>query len=108
MIQTPFKNLMRRMRSRRSSDSRQTHRDFALVQRLYRTFEHDLAMTQVRGLQFYVQNGTVTLYGIIRHELDRELLLSFIRQIPGVKGVVERLQVVDQLFQEDEAELSAE
>ncbi len=73
------------------------------MQRLFRTFEHDLELANMRGLQFYVQNGTVTLYGIIRHDLDRQLLISCVRQIPGVKGVVENLQVVDQLYQVDQA-----
>ncbi len=86
-------------------DSRQTLKDRTLAIRLYRTFERDLELTHIRGIHFYVQHGTVTLYGTIRHELDRELLVSLVRQMAGVKGVVEHLQVVDLPFQESDSAL---
>ncbi len=86
-------------------DSRQTLKDRTLAIRLYRTFECDLELTHIRGIHFYVQHGTVTLYGTIRHELDRELLVSLVRQMAGVKGVVEHLQVVDLPFQESDSAL---
>ena len=77
-----------------------TRKDRALTQRLFATFERDLELADVHGIHFYVQNGTVTLYGVVRHELDRELLLSLVRQVPGVKGVVEEFQLVDRRFQD--------
>jgi len=88
------------MRSRRTGDGRSTQSDKLLAQRLYRTFEHQAEHGQVRGIQFYVHNGTVTLYGTVRHDMDRDHLTASVRQVPGVKGVIERLQVVAPHYQE--------
>ena len=106
MITSSFKWSARRWRSRRFGDGRQTYQDKALAKRLYRMFERDMELANMRGIHFYVQDGTVTLYGAIRHELDRDLLVSFVRQIPGVKGIVENLQTVDPRYQHEEAELA--
>ena len=95
MIAKPLRRLTRRLRNPlRSRDDRQTLKDRALAHRLYATFERDLAMSDVRGLHFYVEGGVVTLYGTIRHELDHNLLLRSIRQVPGVKRIVtDKLEV---------------
>ena len=82
-------------------DAHPTQRDKTVTRRLYTAFERDLEMAEMRGLHFYVQNGTVTLYGAIRHTLDRDFLVAFVRQVPGVIGVVDQLQVVERRFQED-------
>lgn len=63
-------------------------------------FERDLELAEIHGIHFYVQNGIVTLYGTVRHELDRELLMSLVREMSGVKGVVTHLQLVDSRFQD--------
>lgn len=102
----PLRQLTRRLRGSGAADSRQTLKDRALAQRLFKTFERDLELARVRGIHFYVRSGTVTLYGTIRHELDRDLLVSLVRKIPGVKGVVEHLQVVHPPFQDADAELT--
>lgn len=107
MIAHHLQRLAKRWRGSAARDARQTVKDRALAQRLYKTFEEEMEVAQLRGIHFYVQNGVVTLYGAIRHELDRELLVSFVRQIPGVKGVVEHLQIVGARFQDDAAELDA-
>lgn len=91
--------LTRRIRERGNALTQRTGHDRALARRLYTTFERDLEVADVHGLHFYVSNGTVTLYGTIRSELDRDLLISVVRQVPGVKGVVTRLQFVDRRFQ---------
>ncbi|GIV61611.1 BON domain-containing protein [Rhodocaloribacter litoris] len=70
----------------------QTDRDRLLARRLYVNFERDLELADIRGIHFYVRDGIVTLYGIVRHELDRELLTSMVHQIPGVAGVVDHLE----------------
>ena len=89
-------------------DSRRTLTDKALAQRLCRTFERDLELSNVRGIHFYVKNSVVTLYGTIRHELDRALIVSFVEQIEGVETVEEHLQIVDLPFQEAESEIVLE
>lgn len=63
-------------------------------------FERELELAEIHGIHFYVQNGVVTLYGTVRHELDRELLMSLVREMLGVKGVVTHLQLVDSRFQD--------
>jgi osmotically-inducible protein OsmY len=70
-------------------------KDRALVLRLVETFERDMAVADLHGIHFYVRNAKVTLYGTIRHELDRDLIVSLVRQIPGVKEVVPHLQMAD-------------
>ena len=99
MIARSIRALQLRLRRTRSGDVRQTARDLVLARRLFNTFERDLELAEIHGIHFYVQNDVVTLYGTVRHELDRELLISLVREIPGVKGVVAHLQLVDSRFQ---------
>jgi len=89
----PFTGLSDHLR--RAPDDRQTLKDRALARRFRDTFEQDLEIADVQGLHFYAQDGVVTVYGTVRHDLDRELLVSFIRQMAGVKGVVPHLQTLD-------------
>jgi osmotically-inducible protein OsmY len=70
-----------------------TRRDQVVARRLQNTFERDLELASVQGLNFFVQDGVVTLYGTIRHELDRELISSVVRSVPGVREVVEHVSV---------------
>ncbi len=77
---------------------RQAHRDEALAKRLFQTFEHEFELVDVQGFHFYVQDGTVTVFGTVQHELDRDMLTALIRQVPGVKGVIARLQTVEARF----------
>lgn len=71
-------------------------KDHALARRLQATFERDLEMTDVHGLHFYVQNGVVSLYGTLRHELDQDLLLTCVQRVPGVTGIdTENLNATD-------------
>ena len=72
-----------------------TIRDRRLADRLSRAFEKDLALSRVHGMHFYVLNGIVTIYGTVRHEFDRDLLIRFIREVHGVKDVVGHLRIDD-------------
>jgi osmotically-inducible protein OsmY len=92
--------MKRKIRSRRTGDERDTLSDRLLAERLYRTFENAPEAAQVRGIHFYVHNGMVTIYGTVRHEENQEELSARIREIPGVKGVVEHVQVVEPYHQE--------
>ena len=67
---------------------------------------YDTILAGIQGIHFYVKNGVITLYGTIRHELDRALLVSLVEQIEGVEGVEEHLQIVDQPFQETHSEIT--
>ncbi len=97
---------MHRLRGIPIRDARLTLKDKALALRLFETFERDLELAHLRGVHFYVKKGTVTLYGTIRHELDRELLISLVAQLDGVEEVVEHLQIADRSFQESQSEIT--
>lgn len=86
---------MRHLRGGDSAQGYRTRRDRVLARRLQETFDRDLELTRVSGLHLFVQNSVVTLYGSVRHELDRELIISIARKVPGVKDVVAHLQVVE-------------
>jgi hypothetical protein len=90
-----IEKLKRRIAGSGSREGRPTRKDRLLARRLYRAFERDVDLIDVEGIRFYVQHGTVTLYGTIRHEVDRDLIVSLVRQVPGVLGVVPHLQVVE-------------
>lgn len=106
MLANPFKRLSHRLRGTPKRDARQTVKDRALALRLFQLFEQDLEVAKVEGIHFYVQNEIVTLYGTIRHSLDRDLLCDLIRQITGVKEVVEHLQIADPVMQLADEEVS--
>lgn len=93
MFAVPLQRLKHRFGAGDPRTRRQTYRDWLLARRLLRTFERDLELTGVHGLHFYVQNGNVTLKGNVQQELDRDVLVSLVRQIPGVKGVLSELRV---------------
>ncbi len=100
MIAERIHSISRRLGISRRGDDRLTARDLSLARRLYNTFERDLELVEIEGVHFYVQNGVVTLYGAVRHELDRDLLMTLVRETQGVKGVVTHLQLVDPRFQD--------
>lgn len=100
MLSIRLRSLVRRLQGKPARDHRLTLKDELLARRLLRTFEYDLALADVQGIHFYVKHGVVTLYGVVRHDLDRDLLVSIVREIPGVQDVEEYLQLVDQPFQE--------
>lgn len=93
---------MRRLGSKNGSGDSRTHRDRVVAKRLQDTFDRDLEVARVNGLHVFVQNSVATLYGTVRHDLDKELIISIARGVPGVKGVVENLQLVETRFRDDE------
>lgn len=100
MIAERLQSISRRLGLARLGRNRQTARDVSLARRLYNTFERDLELAEIQGIHFYVQNGIVTLYGTVRHELDCDLLMTLVREMQGVKGIVTHLQLVDSRFQD--------
>lgn len=94
MAFSPIEHLRQRLQRNATPLGRRTLSDRALAHRLFQTFENDLENADVQGLHFYVQNGVVTLYGTVRHDLDRELLTDLVRDIPGVRQVRPHLQTV--------------
>jgi osmotically-inducible protein OsmY len=100
MIARRLQALRHRIAGSRTREARPSKRDASLSRRLFNTFERDLELVQIQGIHFYVQESVVTLYGTVRHEVDRELLVSLVREIAGVKGVVAHLQLVEPRFRQ--------
>ncbi len=94
-ISSALRRAMHRLTGSDSDQGYKTRRDRVIARRLQETFDRDLELTRVAGLHLFVQNSVVTLYGTVRHELDRELITSIAQKVPGVKDVVGHLQVVD-------------
>ncbi len=98
MLADSVRQIADRLRGLNFGASAQTQEDRAVARRLYGTFERELEMADIHGLQFYVRGGTVTIYGTIKNSLDVDLIVALIRQVPGVKGVKTSLQVIDPWF----------
>ncbi len=97
MTPIAFRKLTRRLtQSLRPSSSPDptARRDRILARRLHDRFERDLDLAGIRGLHFYVRDGQVTVYGLIRNELDRDLLRALLEHTPGVNGVTDLLDVL--------------
>lgn len=100
MAHSLYRLFLQRLRMKDAPrDGRHSLKDELLARRLARTFEHDLALADVHGIHFYVKHGTVTLYGVVQHELDRELLVGIVRDVEDVEAVIDNLQVVAPAFQ---------
>ncbi len=84
---------LRRAAGRPAPAGRQKRSDRALARHFRQLFGRDLALADVQGLHFYAKNGVVTIYGTVRHELDRDLIVGFVRQTSGVEEVVSHLQI---------------
>lgn len=98
MFAESVRQITSRVRQLGGRRSTQTQLDRAVARRLYATFERELELADVHGVQFYVRGGTVTIYGTIKNSLDADLIMSLVRQVPGVKGVRTNLQVIDPWF----------
>lgn len=99
MFYKAFRKMTRRLRHTSEPDARderQTQKDRALVRRFRKTFERDLSLAEVQGLHFYAKDGVVTIYGTVHHELDRDLIISFVRRTQGVEEVISHLQLAKQ------------
>lgn len=102
MDYSPLHKILRRLGRTAASGDFRTRRDRVVSRRLQDTFDRDLELARVNGLHVFVQNCVVTLYGTVRHDLDKELIVSIARGVPGVKGVVENLQLVETRFRDAE------
>ncbi|GMQ80876.1 MAG: hypothetical protein BMS9Abin05_0305 [Rhodothermia bacterium] len=68
--------------------------DKVLAKRIARVFESDLAQAYTSGIRFFVQNGEVVVRGLVNNSADQQLLLFILRQVPGVRRVVNRSRLV--------------
>lgn len=88
-----FDKLKRFTRGQRARDRQTSISDEALARRLHDLFERDLYLTGVQDVRFAVRAGVVTLSGEVRHHLDRSLLVSLVESVPGVRAVMNELEV---------------
>ena len=64
-------------------------------------FESKLHATEAEGLRFYVRDRIVTIHGTLYRELDRELVIKHAGRVVGLKAVVDRMQVVENVYEPD-------
>lgn len=92
-ISSAVQRAVSRIKGADSAQGYKTRQDREIAGRLQEAFDRDLELTRVSGLYLFVQNSEVTLHGTVRNELDRELITSIAGKVPGVKNVVEHLQI---------------
>lgn len=85
-------NRLRRAPSKRDG---RTEADRLLTRRICRMVDPELERAGVGGLQFYVRDGSVTVFGPVADESRSELVLSLLQRVPGIHRVVSQLQVID-------------
>lgn len=65
--------------------------DRELARRLHHAVEQ--AKLNVRGLAFYIQDGSIAVYGSVRTETLREAVLSLVADQPGTRRITDHLQL---------------
>ena len=75
--------------------------DERIASYLFETFESDLEGAQIEGLRFYVKKRIVTIHGTLYRELDHELVLKLASRIAGLKAIVDKMHVIEDVNKED-------
>lgn len=68
--------------------------DRAIAYRLQQRFERHIDPMRVEGFQFYVHHRVVSIYGTVHSRLDRDLLVSMVRDVPGVIATESHIQII--------------
>ncbi|MEM1095659.1 MAG: BON domain-containing protein [Bacteroidota bacterium] len=90
-----MKRLLTFLRGSSASTVEQTAgQDRAIAYRLQQRFERRLDPVRIDGFQFYVQHRVVSIYGTVHSRLDRDLLISLVRDVPGVIATESHIQVI--------------
>lgn len=79
--------------------------DRQLATFLFETFESSLNGLQIDGLRFYVKQGILTIHGTLYNEYDHEMVIKYASRIAGLKAVVDRMQVVEDVNKEEPARI---
>ena len=88
------RNVLRGLYSRAFSD-----RKIALY--LVDLFESNLHAVQAEGLRFFVKDRILTIHGTLYRDIDRDLVIKHASRVIGLKAVVDRIHVVDDIYKED-------
>ena len=96
-----FNTLFRRVRTYLRCLYRNAFSDQRIATYLAKLFESDLHALEAEGLRFFVKNRIVTIYGTVYREVDRELVIRHASRIIGLKAVVDRMQLIDSVYEED-------
>ena len=73
--------------------SARTERDRQLARRLCTAMDELLALTGVGGVQFYVYDAIVTVYGTVPSYEDLTLVTEHLSAVPGVERITNNLRV---------------
>ena len=84
---------LRQLLDRRQERRTQTTADRSLARRLRDGLK--TAGVTATGLAFYVHDGTVSVYGEVRDAGVREGVLSVAAAQPGVRRILDHLQIAD-------------
>lgn len=88
------RHLLRSLRERKA----QTDGDRLLAERLHALLEGEApppGTEAVQGLQVYVFEGMVTVYGRVGSFSLRDAVVTALAGIPGVRGITDCLQIAD-------------
>ena len=96
-----FKSYLRRARSFVQELYLRAFSDRRLASYLADLFESNLHALQAEGLRFYVKDRIVTIHGTLYRDIDREMVIKHASRVVGLKAVVDRLNVVDDVYKED-------
>ncbi len=64
--------------------------DKDLAIRIASVFQSDLAQSYTSGIHFFVEDGDVIVKGFVDNSANQQLLLFILKQVPGVRRVVNR------------------
>jgi osmotically-inducible protein OsmY len=58
-------------------------------------FEKDLSLANISGIHFHVRDSNVRVTGCIGTHSDRDILLTLVRRVPGVRSVENRVRILN-------------
>jgi len=75
--------------------------DKRLATYLLETFESEMHGAQIDGLRFYVKQRILTIHGTLYREVDHDQVIKIASRIIGLKAIVDRMQIVEDVNKED-------
>lgn len=95
------KALFSRLQTYKSALYDRAFSDKRLASYLADTFESELNDIQADGMRFYVKKRILTIYGTLYSEIEHERVIRYASRVMGLEAIVDRIQVVDNVYSED-------
>ena len=87
--------LANKLRTTPSRRNARTEADRLLARRICRMVDPGLEQAGITGLQFYVRDGSVTVFGPVTDESRRDHVVALLRKVPGIHAVISQMQLID-------------